>query len=386
MREYVALKHIPTLTGLRAWAFGLVLLDHWVPFFHHLLMAGNGGVSLFLVLSGFLISRLLIYSKLAHTPFRDYLLHFYRRRAQRIFPLYFLVLFILLLLGNEVVRQKWVCFFTFTANYYLINNPNSLLDHFWSLSAEEQVYIFVPFLIWLCPLNRLPLLALLLVGSSCLFRGTAYFWKGEPTWWTFSYESVLGCLDCYGIGLFVAYAHLIKPQWASQVFASAFVLRILFMTWVTILLLGIYWEVRGFGDYCNPVTAVSVRLSVAVFGGYLIGYCHQSSGNWVKVLLLNPVFQYLGSISYGLYIIHNLIYNAHISVTCPTRRAWRLIESLIFRNNSSITSQHPTLELIFYLLITISLASLSWYGLEKPFLRHQTKKANHLSFYLIQTK
>ena len=374
MHKHLTLRHIPALTGLRAWAFGLVLLDHWVPIFHHVLMAGNGGVSLFLVLSGFLISRLLIESKLTNTSFNDYLLHFYRRRAQRIFPLYFLTLLILLLAGNDVVRQKWVYFFTFTANYYLINNPNSLLDHFWSLSAEEQLYIFIPLLIWLCPLNRLPVLALLLISCSCVFRGGAYYWKGEPSWWPFSYESVLGCLDCYGIGLLVAYLQLIKPQWASQFFSSALVLRTLFLLWLTVLLLGIYWEVHGFGAYCNPVTAVSVRLAVALFGGYLIGYCHQSLGRWGGYLLLNPVFQYLGSISYGLYIVHNLIYNAHMSVIYPTRYAWSEIEQLLFSSNSTTIIQHHTLELTFYFLLTVCLASIAWYALEKPLLNRYTTK------------
>ena len=385
MLKHLSLSYIPALTGLRAWAFGLVLLDHWVPFFHHVLMAGNGGVSLFLVLSGFLISRLLIASKLTPTPFRHYLLQFYRRRLQRIVPLYFITLLVLLLVGNEVVRKQWIYFFTFTANHYLINHPNSLLDHFWSLSAEEQLYLFIPLLIWLCPLQHLPLLAFLLIGCSCLFRGVAYFWKGEPTWWAFSYESVLGCLDCYGIGLFVAYSHLIKPRWASQFFSSPLLLRVLFLGWLTVLLLGIYWEVCGLGDYCNPGTAISVRLAVSIFSGYLIGYCHHRLGRWGKLLLLNPIFQYLGSISYGLYIIHNLLYNAHMSNTYTTRYAWRVIEQFIFQDNGVVNSQHHSLELLFYLLLTICLATISWYLIEKPIYKRKDRTSKQ-SIVLAQLK
>ena len=380
-----SLPYVPALTGLRAWAFGLVLLDHWVPFFHHLLMTGNGGVSLFLVLSGYLISRGLITAKVKQTPFKGYLLHFFRRRVQRIFPLYFFVLFTLLIMNNEVIQQHWPYFFTFTANYYLIDHPNSQLDHLWSLSAEEQLYVVIPFLIWLCPLHRLPLLALILIGASCLFRGTSFFLHPGPQWWAFSYESALGCLDCYGIGLLVAYLLAEKPAWAYQFFSSVRTLRLLLMVWGTVLLLGILWEVTKGGTYSNPATAVCVRLAIAVFGGYLIGYCHSDArGRWTA-LLTNPVCQYLGRISYGLYLFHNLIYNDTMPPSATARRSWRLVEGIPFFNLTQSPVSHHQLELSFYLLLTICLATFSWYFLEKPCLTLSSKRRK-LSYFSYEPK
>lgn len=379
-----SLPYVPALTGLRAWAFGLVLLDHWVPFFHHLLMTGNGGVSLFLVLSGYLISRGLITAKLKQTPFKSYLLNFFSRRARRIIPLYLSVLLILLITGNEVIRQHWPYFFTFTANYYLIDHPNSLLDHLWSLSAEEQLYVFIPFMIWLCPLQRLTWLALTLIGLSCIFRGLAFFWHTGPHWWAFSYESVLGCLDCYGIGLLVAYLLTEKKDWAYHFFSSARILRLLLMVWGTVLLLGIFWEVNGWGAYSNPATAVCVRLAIAVFGGYLIGYCHSKDRGRGPILLLNPVCQYLGRISYGLYLFHNLIYNTNMSPSAPARRSWGFVERLAFFSNGHSPVNHQV-ELGFYFLLTVCLATLSWYFLEKPVLDYSLKKRS-IPFFVFESK
>ncbi len=286
-------------------------------------------------------------------------------------------------MGNEVIHRQWIYFFTFTANYYLIDHPNPLLDHFWSLSAEEQLYLFIPLLIWFFPLRRLPILSYLLITGSCIFRGAAYYWHSGPTWWAFSYESVLCCLDCYGIGLLVAYSQLTKPGWASQFFSSSVVLRALFMTWLSVLMLGIYWEVIGMGTYSNPATAIGVRLAVSVYGGYLIGYCQNTVSKLGKLLLMNPISQFIGRMSYGLYLIHNLIYNSQMSTTHPTRLVWSRFVGFLFPVNRF--TSYRSIELVFYLLLTVGLATLSWILFEKPILNRKSKRINTL-LVLIKTK
>src|SRR6185503_16565044 len=151
---------IPGLDGLRAIAFLLVFALHT-----DYLQIGWIGVQFFFVLSGFLITGILLDMKKALSP-REYFFKFYGRRFLRIFPLYY---FYLLLMSGVVL---WLISISYRANYmqlfldqvwyavYYVYDfffatvffEHSLfLDHFWSLSVDEQFYIFCPLLILLFP-------------------------------------------------------------------------------------------------------------------------------------------------------------------------------------------------------------------------------------------
>ena len=151
---------IPGLDGLRAIAFLLVFALHT-----DYLQIGWIGVQFFFVLSGFLITGILLDMKKSLPP-REYFFKFYGRRFLRIFPLYY---FYLLLMSGVAL---WLISISYRANYmqlfldqvwyavYYVYDfffatvffEHSLfLDHFWSLSVEEQFYIFWPLLILLIP-------------------------------------------------------------------------------------------------------------------------------------------------------------------------------------------------------------------------------------------
>lgn len=178
----VGTAYRPDIDGLRAVAVISVVAFHAFP---HSLRGGFIGVDVFFVLSGFLITSIII-ADLANGSFR--LRTFYARRVKRIFPALIVVLLTVLLLGctfrytdeykelgKQVVASAGFAanlLFWQEANYFDLAAETKPLLHLWSLGIEEQYYILWPMLLWLCwrtNKRALPyLVGLLLIGSFLL--------------------------------------------------------------------------------------------------------------------------------------------------------------------------------------------------------------------------
>jgi peptidoglycan/LPS O-acetylase OafA/YrhL len=140
---YLNLRQIPALDALRAFSVLLVMAYHFgfqVP--------GGYGVVAFFVLSGFLITWLLL--KEHESTGTISLRRFYMRRALRIFPAFYVYWFLLvgalLVTGREVPWGHAVSAFVYLSNYYnaLLGDPNTGFSHTWSLAIEEQFYLLWP--------------------------------------------------------------------------------------------------------------------------------------------------------------------------------------------------------------------------------------------------
>lgn len=152
-------SYVPALDGIRGVAILLVLLFH-----SGLIILGSGeaghayeviarsswcGVDLFFVLSGFLITGILLDARASSHYFRN----FYARRVLRIFPLYYGVILWLFLQNPEFPNQIW--YWLYLQNWGPLfggETPPMVVQPFWSLAIEEQFYLFWPFLIYF--LNR----------------------------------------------------------------------------------------------------------------------------------------------------------------------------------------------------------------------------------------
>ena len=179
--------HYLELDGLRGMAILMVVAFHYnlAPFL------GGVGVDLFFVLSGFLLGGTLLDKKEAPNYFKA----FYARRICRIFPLYFLSLFLfLILLLAAPFTLGWFLFgdsirflledplplwsyFTFTHNFAMaqLGGWGTLwLGHTWSLAVEEQFYLFLPFFIRSFSREKLPYLLVGLILSAPLLRAFLY--------------------------------------------------------------------------------------------------------------------------------------------------------------------------------------------------------------------
>ena len=364
-----ALNHLRQLDGIRFVAVAMVLFDHWMSGRVELPL-GALGVTIFFVLSGFLITRILLSSKdkLSKEPGGDlgkYLKTFYIRRTLRIFPVYYLVLLVLYAIDEPPVRRTFGWLALYGTNLYmaLYTTWMGTVDHLWSLAVEEQVYLFFPLLLFFVPRRWVPATALLMIVGAVAMRYVLY--RARMPWFI-GYVTMPACLDSFGLGAIMAFWWLYERGRFERVFRHSI------WIWVSIALLATvatYTKIlpaipdaTGLPGHHNIMSDVWERLAASLIGFFLIGRAVLGFGGPMKWLLENPVSQYMGRISYGLYLYHNFVFNAyHTQPTHFTVRAWRRITDVLPFLNSSYVFQFS-----FYLALTILLATLSWYLIERP--------------------
>ncbi len=200
---------IRELDGIRGCAILLVLIWHYIACQLHSppldsinyilarsLSLTKSGVDMFFVLSGFLIAGILLDNREANNYFRV----FYLRRICRIFPLYFLMLGLFLVLTtlglDQSPRFHWLfqnpfplwSYATFTQNILVGLRGDfgaNWLGITWSLAVEEQFYCFIPLLVWLLPRRKFALVALSLIFLAPLLRSVSRRNDGLPAYvWT----------------------------------------------------------------------------------------------------------------------------------------------------------------------------------------------------------
>lgn len=296
-------SYYPALDGLRGVAIILVLCCHnfnFIPYFE----LGWVGVDLFFVLSGFLITDILLKTKES----KNFLQNFYIRRILRIFPLYYgaLLLFFLLApffqyLGvqysyyqdHQVMSwlhmQNWLYIFNQKPNDFL------LLNHFWSLSIEEQFYLVWPFVILTVKnTRRLTQFACGILALCILIRFSSWLYFGNG--YTNFYLQYMTRMDGLCIGSLIAIWRCSSYEQTRKK-----LLRL------GSILLGIHLSVMVLAKTVFtglPHFQFFGYSSIAVVFGIIIFFAIEKRNAVSKLLLENSSLQYIGKISYGLYVYH----------------------------------------------------------------------------------
>jgi peptidoglycan/LPS O-acetylase OafA/YrhL len=292
--------HYPALDGLRGVAIILVLLYHnfsFIPIFIY----GWLGVDLFFVLSGFLITDILLQTRDTQNYFRN----FYARRVLRIFPVYYLslLLFIIILpsfswfpLDMHYYREQQFWFWTYLQNWTLVfhfdQNAN-VLTHFWSLALEEQYYLVWPLILLLVRKPR-TLITLCLLLLLTVVGARLYVWNHRDlfsTWqWLFLFTRVDGIL----IGSMLALIYRINSSVLDK-----------YSTHLILFLAGINFLVY-FIDKHNyfPVWAIIGYSTFSVLFALLVYESVRENNKVINVVFTNPALRFFGKYSYGLYIFH----------------------------------------------------------------------------------
>lgn len=351
--------HIIQLDGIRFIAVALVLIDHFYTGVN-VIPYGKLGVTIFFVLSGFLISRILLKSKETYAPqqdgFKKYLRKFLIRRTIRIFPIYYLVLIILFILNVPPVREKFAWLALYGTNIYIAVYQTWLgsCDHLWSLAVEEQVYLFFPFLIFfVSKRNLIPCLTVMGIAG-VLLRFYFYF-SGKD--WSVSYVTMPACLDSFALGGLMAWLQLYKKDTFQKLFDKTWPVLLALAGWVLMQ----YWN-KSYDNIHNIVDVVIDRLVSSIFSFFLIGRAVTGYRGGMKYFLENPVSVYLGKISYGIYLYHNFIYNHyHSGANHPTVRLLHKIYRTFPSWEGSLT-----FEALLFSLLTVAVATVSWFLFEKP--------------------
>ncbi|MET3979712.1 peptidoglycan/LPS O-acetylase OafA/YrhL [Mucilaginibacter sp. UYP25] len=351
------MKHIKELDGVRGIAVTLVIIEHWFPKSSFLNKLPNGaiGVSIFFVLSGFLISRILFETRVeiqeAQQSAWQVIKNFYLRRALRIFPIYYLCLAILYIFEagtSQEVRGPILYFITFTQNFYFfhIDFWPGILSHLWSLAVEEQFYLCWPFLMLF--VNKRYLLAVIVLVIS--FSVCTQFLMRNIN---MSGLLTFNCLHAFGTGTLLSWFIHYKSDMADR--ALNF-LQIIGPLSAVLILLGNYFSVRLFA-FQDPL--------ICVVGAWLIFYIykkHDTEEMRFRFLLANPIAIYIGRVSYGIYLYHNLV---------PKLLNYNLVNIYInpYLPNILKTNLFGWLFLTENLLMLLAVASLSYYLIERPILK-----------------
>ena len=348
--------YLPGLNGLRAIAALSVLWGHcfqkdfgdWGVTGWPIPLAIDG-VTMFFVISGFLITFLLLnefqQSGTISVP------KFYMRRILRIWPIYYgyIIVAVLVLLffnrSNELLNSTLWYYAFFTANIPFISAAGLWpIVHYWSLGVEEQFYLFWP---WLAKLRHNHILliavAILLFWIVCKYASLLFFGHG----FLYRFFSVTR-FDCMMLGAVGAILFFRRNSLFLRLTANRGVSS---LAWLALLGSALYAHLIPAPLRCPFFAVLSLLLIMS-----------QVSGNHFFISLENRPFDFVGKISYGVYVIHPL-----------------LIFVLSYFYRQFEFSWHPALQCVaIYFLITAStllLAYLSYTYFQKPFLRLKNRFA-----------
>lgn len=280
----------PELTGLRAVAVGIVLVQHWVrPAF----ALGELGPSLFFVLSGYLISGIIWQagaSPDAPGPWLRRMGTFYLRRLLRIGPCYYLALVGCALLPLAAVREHFAWFLLWGGNLFIYHAkgwPDGI-GHLWTIAVEAQFYLLWPWVLGLLGPRRWPLLAV--VALSWLFR------IGWSAWVRPDMVHLLlpASLDLFALGAMLR----LEPStgWLKPLVRGRYVLLV-WLGWVALR--------AGAGPGMWAPAAELIQhpwLALACF--ITIGWLLRGGAGSRRLGLGHPAMQWVGQRSYSIYLFH----------------------------------------------------------------------------------
>ncbi|HEX4878049.1 MAG TPA: acyltransferase [Chitinophagaceae bacterium] len=299
--------HYPALDGLRGVAILLVVLYHNFGFVRQSYF-GWLGVDLFFVLSGFLITSILI-NEVDHPGF---LKKFYIRRVLRIFPLYYLVLILFLLVFPSLgflkadldyfVNNQW-WFWTYLQNWlfsFQLTEDAKILTHFWSLAVEEQFYLIWPFIILAIKSpKKLFFLMLGILFIVIISRSVIWLYKIENLNYTTLYTFTR--IDGICIGSMLALLMKFRPR-----------LIIKNLTCIVLILAAmnfLFYFVNQQNKNGYPYFAfVGYTTFCAMFGLLIHEIVISAKTSLLNRILSFGLLRFFGKISYGFYIFHWPIY------------------------------------------------------------------------------
>ena len=363
-------RRVPALDGVRGVALLAVVCCHLIwpavngrlDAIDRVLVNGWIGVDLFFVLSGFLITGILIDAR--DTGARGgYFRNFYARRALRIFPIYYLFLALLCVwipfgswyfvhgMGPELVwvnsNQAW--YWTYTVNVLQARAEGwSWTGHLWSLSVEEQFYLVWPAVVLLVSRRRLPVVCIAAFVAAIACRA----------WWVESHARLLGAyiltpmrMDSLAAGACVATLARTPSgsawlrRWSQRIGLAALVVALPIQVW--------------FGaDSQQPlVVLIGYSASAIVFAALIVWiFLDERPRRYFDVAWLRGI----GRISYGAYLYH-----LPLIALCAGLRS-RLV-TFGSANAAGIVVGHA-LWVAAMIGLTLVVAATSYRWIEQPFL------------------
>lgn len=297
--------HLPSLDGLRAVSIVLVLIGHLsgtqnfpvLPVTHVLGDVANLGVSVFFVISGFLITTLLMKEQ-ARNGFVSLKL-FYARRALRIFPASFVLIGVVAALSATgyitLHRYDILAALTYTVNFY--PGRSWWLGHLWSLSVEEQFYLVWPFAFAILGVRRSVPVALFGIAMGPVARAASWYFLRGTVWREAPMFPMVA--DSIAIGCLLA----LRREWLEQQRWYVW----LFQPHLSILLIALVFFVNRLGAYTvvRVLGTSLINICLAVLVHRCVVHPNDTFG---RCLNWKPLAS-LGGLSYSLYLWQQVFLN-----------------------------------------------------------------------------
>ena len=297
--------HYPALDGLRGLAILLVVVYHNFGFIN-VFFFGWLGVDLFFVLSGFLITDILLKT----VGKKGYLKNFYIRRVLRIFPLYYLCLILFLIVLPQTTIQLDVQYYvdhqvwlwTYLQNWiYTFQSPGqtNALNHLWSLAVEEQFYLLWPLAVLIIrkPGYLLLFISLVLVAVLGL---RLLVWINQISDLAYFNLYTFTRIDGLCIGCMIALLQRVKSNFLEK---NKAIIVLCFAG----LNFGFFFVNRRY-QFSFPYLAFAGYTTFAMMFGLLVNEAVTRQSKLINLLFNNPLLKFFGKISYGFYVFHWPVY------------------------------------------------------------------------------
>ena len=359
------MKYIKGLDTLRAFAVFFVIIGHFGFWFDTTTPSGKFislvaipdgrfGVDLFFVLSGFLITSILLKAKDDGTDANRFSIikNFFARRALRIFPIYYLLLFFLFIINYPDVRQYFWYYATYTSNLlpYHTNTWNRYC-HTWTPSVEEQFYLLWPWLIIFVNNRNLKyiFLAAVLTGVLSTYISVSVQGHMEPF-------LVFNNFDAFGLG--GLYAWCMRNDKHNRLFIKTLKIFVIIP-----IAMCFYWRMGVMNNTALPFYFLVKTCNSIVALWLIVLVVNNKSARVGKYILGNKVVNYIGKISYGIYLYH-FVYIGYF---------FAFINKFLY----AITLSYPALNRVIHdqhtdywieVFIMILIAAISYELIEKPIL------------------
>jgi peptidoglycan/LPS O-acetylase OafA/YrhL len=325
---------IPSLNGLRALSIFAVLISHIQDRSLHLQTSSGGqiGVNIFFVISGFLITLLLMKEEERNRSIS--LKDFFIRRSLRIFPVYFLLLFVYFILQNlsilDIPAGSWLTSLTYTRYFF---DGEWETGHLWSLSVEEHFYLIWPFVFVYLKRKRITFAwsIIIIIPFVRLFTNISFmhhmFSRGDAIMW--------GCV-------FALYhqplTRFIKAK-PSYLMVLPFLLLLCCLASKKIFhVVGndstLYHVLQAFAGSYGTLTNICIGFITLIS----INYKHNLYYRFLNTTLMH----HIGVLSYSIYIWQQLFFSEHIG---------------------------PLSTFPYNIILIFVVAIISYYLVEQPFLR-----------------
>ncbi|RAH98997.1 hypothetical protein DLJ53_25565 [Acuticoccus sediminis] len=344
-----SLPYYPKLDGLRAVAACLVLVEH---FTYNEMVRGFApgliGVKSFFVLSGFLITSILLKER-GTAPAGVLATRFYLRRALRLAPAYYAAILLTALLALAAMRQEWPWHAFYLSNVQIaLQERWTGAGHFWTLATEEQFYLF-----WFPLVALAPRRWLLPVIAGCVILAPIYRAIMAIEGTTFAIVLLPGNIDSLAAGA------LLAVSMSGRAAGLAFMERVAgsrALLWgslvAVVMTTGSFGDVVGWTGGSGVLRWVFLPVLVNVTALCAVRSAIAADGRFD--ILAHPALVHVGRISYGLYVWHYFVpqfcYTYIPGFQALDVGAWAILRTVI------------------WLGLTVLIAEVSWRVIERPFL------------------